>query len=120
MSVSERHKVDSVMDQSRHGIAGSHLLASTLGSGGDKDTSVLARESTLSPESTGLVNEGLPLGWEVAVTGWDAEEEGVVVLEDGDVFDHWVIWLRWGVHLGEDFLWEGLWDPEERGRLATA
>lgn len=55
----------------------------------------------------------LPLAGEVAVTRRDTEDEGV---ELGELvgLDYGIIRLRGGVHLGEDFLGEGLSDPGEK------
>jgi len=49
------------------------------------------------------------LGGEVTVTSGDAEEEGVIGGE-GIGGDNGVVWFSRGVHLGEDFGREGLWD----------
>jgi len=113
MRVPKRNEDHSVVSQSRHGICTSHLLSTTWGGTRDKETNVLPSEATGSPETTGLVNEGLPLAREVTVTGGDTEEEGIVLCElvDGDV---WVVGLCRCVHLEEDFRGEGLWDPVKR------
>lgn len=52
----------------------------------------------------------LPLRGHGAVTGGDAEEEGVV-LDDGLEGDDGVVGLGGGVHLGQDLLGECLRDP---------
>jgi hypothetical protein len=59
---------------------------------------------------------GLPLGGKVAVAGWDAEEEGVVLCElvGGDERGVWRFALAGGVHLAEDLLGEGFLDPGEK------
>jgi len=110
MGVSQRNIDHSLVSQSRHCIGNSHLLSTTWGGGRDEDTNILSRKTTGGPETTSLVNEGLPLAGEVTETGGDTEEEGVVLWQLVDR-DDWVVWLWWGVHLGEDFLWEGLCDP---------
>lgn len=70
-----------MVSESGHGRNGSRLLATALGAGADEQAGVLAPEAAGLPLAAGLVPEGAPLGWEVAVAGWDAEEEGVVLLE---------------------------------------
>ena len=46
-------------------------------------------ECSLLPESTGAVPEGLPLCWEVTISGWNAKEEGIVLCEGVCVADSW-------------------------------
>jgi hypothetical protein len=59
-----------------------------------------------------LVEKGLPLGREVSVTSGDAKEKAVVLLEGGRVGDGLDVGgLGGGVHLGEDLLGEGLFNP---------
>lgn len=107
--VTERNVDDTVVRKSAHSGQGSALLATTLGGSGDEQTGVLTPVGTGLPLAAGLVPEGLPLGREVAVTGGDTEEEGVVlleglgVLEGGDLGRLW-----WGVHLLKHLLGEGL------------
>lgn len=55
----------------------------------------------------------LPLAGEVAVTCRDTEDEGVELREVVGL-DYGVIRLRGGMHLGEDFLREGLSNPGEK------
>ena len=81
----------------------------------DKEAGILAPQGALHPQLAGLVPEGLPLGREVAVAGRNAEEKGIVLLENGGVFES----LDGGVlgrcvHLFEDLGGEGFWDS--RGR----
>lgn len=118
MGVSKRNIDHSMVSQGGHGVCTSHLLSTTWGGRRDEETNILPRETTGSPETTGLVDEGLPLAGEVTVTGGDTEEEGVVLwkLVDGD---DWVVVLWGGVHLGENFLGESLWDLED-GSLSTS
>lgn len=98
------------MGEGAHGGQSGALLPAALRGGADEDADVLAGEAAGLPLLAGVVPEGLPLGGEVAVAGGDAEEEGVVLLElvrgdDGDGSG-----LARGVHLGEDFFGEGLFD----------
>ena len=57
--------------------------------------------------------EGLPLSWEVSITGWDAEEESIVALKDvgSDGLDSSI--LGRGVHLLEDLLRQSLLNSEK-------
>jgi hypothetical protein len=92
-------------------------LTSAETCGRDEKTGVFAGETTSSPLLACLVQEGLPLRGKVAVTGGDAKEETVVFLEDtgiGESLDFGR--LGRGVHLGKDFLGEGLFNS--RGPLA--
>jgi hypothetical protein len=57
--VAERNEEDTVVGQGRESSVDSHLLSSTRGAGGNEDTSVLASEGTLNPETTCGVPEGL-------------------------------------------------------------
>lgn len=62
----------------------------------------------------------LPLGGEVAVTGGDTEQEGIVLEEGGGVGqDGDVRRLGRGVHLGQDLLGEGLRDLVQVGGAAS-
>ena len=80
---------------------------------GDEETNVFPGKATGRPEATGLVDKGLPLAGEVTITGGDTEKKGIVLWEfvDGD---DWVLGLWGGMHLAEDFVGEGLWDPVKR------
>lgn len=103
---------DAVVGEGGQGGDGGGLLAAAEGGGGDEEAGELAVEGTLLPLGTGVVPEGLPLGGEVSVPGGDTDQEGIVlgqlgwVVEDGDVR-----WLGGSVHLGQDFLREGLGNP---------
>lgn len=90
---------------------------------------VLAPETARLPDTAGVVPECLqnrqlrntasssfaylPLRWEVAVSGWNAEQERIVfqqclwVIESFDVGV-----LRWSMHRCEDFPREGLGQPD--------
>lgn len=68
------------MGKRREGSNRRGLLPTANGAGGDEETGVFAPETARLPLPTGLVPEGLPLGWEVAVASGDAEEETVVGL----------------------------------------
>ena len=96
--------------ESAHGGQRRALLSSSLRGGADEDTNIFPVESASLPLLAGLVPEGFPLGGEVAVTGWNPKEEGVIFFElvRGDERDG--AGLAGGVHLREDFLREGLLD----------
>lgn len=121
LGVTEWDVNNAVVGEGAHGSNSGGLLTTSHGAGGNEDSGVLAPETASSPEAAGLVPESLPLTWEVAVAGWDANEEGVVGGEDGwgDGWDGCVLW--WCVHLGQDLLWESLWNSakesahEEKG-----
>lgn len=102
--VPQRHIDHAVMSERAHGRNASGLLPSTDTSGGNEQARVLAPEATLLPLGAGGIEESFPLGGEVAVTGGDAEQDAVVLLELGrcDDRDGRVLWR--GVHLLEDFL----------------
>lgn len=57
--VPERGEDDTVVGQSGERSVCGHLLASTRSTGRNEETGVLALESTLSPETTGMVPESL-------------------------------------------------------------
>ena len=109
--IAQGHIDEPVMSKRTHRGKGGALLASTLGSGGDEDADVFTPVAARLPLLAGRVPEGLPLGGEVAVTGGDAEEEGVVFFELvwGDEGDG--VGLAGGVHFAEDFLGQGFLDP---------
>jgi hypothetical protein len=66
-------------------------------------------EATSRPLLAGGVPKSLPLGREVSVTGRDAEEEGIVLLELGRVGEGLDVGvLGRGVHLGQDLLRKSL------------
>ena len=108
--VTQGHVDESVMRKGAHGRQGRALLSSSLGSGGDENPNVFTIEAAGLPLLAGLIPEGFPLGGEGAVTGRDPEEESVVFFElvGGDEGDG--AGLAGCVHLGEDFLREGLFD----------
>jgi hypothetical protein len=110
--VAEGNVDEAVMSESAHGSKSSRLLATTLGTGGDEETSVLAPVATGGPDATGLVPESLPLGREVTVTGRDTEQNGIVCKEFRGLNNR-VIGLGRSVHLGQDFITEGLGDPRK-------
>lgn len=86
------------------------FLATACGSGGDKETEVFAMETTRLPQATEAIDEGLPLSTVVGIAGGNAKQEGIVLSEDlrGNEGDGSV--LLWGIHLLQDFGWEGLFD----------
>lgn len=113
MLVSEGNVDDSVVGEGGHGVQGSNLLSTALGAGRDKETGVLSGESTLTPEATSGVDEGLPLAGEVSVTSGDTEEEGIVVLQFRGG-NNGVVRLGDSVHLSKNLLRKSLRNPEER------
>lgn len=112
--VAERNVDHALVHPAAQGGDGGRLLPTAGGGRADEQPEVLAVQGARLPQLTEMVDECLPLGRVVAVAGGDAEEEGVVGLEDvrGDEGDALV--LRRRVHLAEHFLWEGLLDS---GRL---
>lgn len=78
--VAERDVDEAVVGEGAHGGNGGRLLATSDGTGGDKETGVLAPVATRGPDATGFVPEGLPLSGEVTVASGNTEEDGVVVL----------------------------------------
>ena len=109
--VAQRNVDQAVVSKSAHGSKASGLLATTLGTGRDEQTSVLAPVAATGPDTTGLVPESLPLGGEVTVAGGDTEEESIVFGEVGRIFQHGDVGLGRSVHLGQDLVGEGLGDP---------
>jgi hypothetical protein len=87
-----------VVGQCRERSNDGALLSTTRGSSRDKDASVLAPVSTGAPLASSGVPEGLPLSWEVTITGGNAEEECIVALESLGIGD-WDVGLGWSVHL---------------------
>lgn len=127
--VAQWHVDEAVVGEGAHGSQAGALLATTLSTGGDEETSVLAPEASLLPLLASPVPESLELGGEVSVTGRDTEEDTVELLEDRGVLkDGDIGSLGAGVHLLEDFLGKGLGDPVllldhvvlgvERGKVA--
>lgn len=112
--VAERHVDDAVVSEGAHGGDSSALLSTTLSSGGDEETGVLAPEGTGLPLAAGAVPERAPLGGEVAVAGGDTQKESIVLLEDGGVGEGGDgVVLGRGVHLVENLLRQGLLDAVE-------
>lgn len=97
------------MGQCTHARDDGALLSSSEGAGADEHAGVLAPEGARHPLAASLVPEGLPLGWEVTVSGGDTEYDGVVWLEVLGLGDG-VVGFGRGVHFGEDFFGEGLCD----------
>lgn len=102
------------MRESAHSRQCRALLSSTLRGGANENTNIFPIEPASLPLLASLVPEGFPLSWEVAVTGWDTKEEGVIFFELvwGDEGDG--AGLAGRMHLGEDFLGEGLFDSTSR------
>lgn len=59
LGVAKGNVDDAVVSQSGHGSDGSRLLTTTGGSSSDEETGLLAPVAAGSPDSTGLVPEGL-------------------------------------------------------------
>ena len=55
----------------------------------------------------------LPLGGEVTVTSGDTKQVGIEFRQLRGRNDG-VGWFRRGMHFGQDFNWEGLWDSRSR------
>lgn len=112
--VAKRDVDDTVVGKCAHGSESSRLLSTTLGTGADEQTGILAPEGARGPLATSPIPESSPLCREVAVTGGDAHEEGIVLLEDrgvADLGDRCV--LGRSVHLGQDLLGKSLRDAEQ-------
>jgi hypothetical protein len=107
--VAQRNEDHSVMDKGRHGVRGSDLLPTALGTGGDENADVFAVKSTTCPEAAGSVDECLPLTGEVTITSGDTEEESVVIRQIGG-FDGVIRRLLRGVHGCKNLRAEGLGD----------
>ena len=58
-TVAERNEDDTVVGQGRERRVDNHFLSSIRTAGGNEDTGILASESTLGPETTSGVPEGL-------------------------------------------------------------
>ena len=110
--VAQRNVDEAVVSESAHRGKGSGLLTTTLGTGRNEKTGVLAPEATSGPNATGLVPEGLPLSGEVTVTGGDTEQNSVEGEEVGRL-NNGVAGLGRSVHLAQNFLAEGLGDPKD-------
>lgn len=108
--VAQRDVDDAVMRQGRQSSNNRALLSTTWSTSRDKDTSILSPVCARSPLTSSRIPECLPLRGEVTITGGDTEEESVVLLEGGGVDDGDVGGFGWCVHLGENFLGEGLGD----------
>lgn len=111
--VAERDVDEAVVGEGAHGGNGSRLLATTKGTGGNKETGVLAPVAARGPDTTGPVPEGLPLSGEVTVASGDTEKDGVVVLQSVDL-DDGVRRLRRSVHPREDVIGKSLSDPKHK------
>jgi hypothetical protein len=122
--VAEGNVDEAVVSKGAHGGDAGRLLATTLGAGADEQTGVLAPVGAVGPLLARVVKESLPLRGEVAVTGGDTEEDGVVLLEGGGVGQEGDVGgLAGSAHLGENLLGEGLRDLVQGGfaaRLADA
>ena len=107
---------DAMMGKGAHCRNGSALLSSPLRSGGNEQTTIFTPVTTSEPHLASGIPEGFPLGGEVSVTSWNTHKESIVFLEllrsdEGDVCA-----LPRRVHLGEDFLREGLLDSSSEVR----
>lgn len=144
MAVTERDEDDAVVNEGRHGVhrrrfyiyivrsqiqvrSKSLTLSTTRSTRRDEHGCVLARQSTLCPQSASSVPERLhptlsvaqplntayahlPLGGEVSKPRRNTEDERV---ELGKFFDgdDGVCWLSGSVHLVQDFLRQSLRNP---------
>jgi hypothetical protein len=109
--VAKRGVDETVVGEGAHRSDSSGLLATTEGTGGDEETSILAVETTGCPDTTSAVPEGLPLGRKVTVTGGDTEENGIVLEELVGLLKDGHRGLGGSVHLGEDIFGQGLLNP---------
>ena len=66
-----------MMSERAHGRQCRALLSSAWSTGRDEETSILAPVAAGRPDAAGLVPERLPLSWEVTITGWNTEEDGI-------------------------------------------
>lgn len=105
--VSQRNIDDAVMSQCAQRADDRGFLPSSLARGGNEDSSVLSPVGPRLPLLAGAVPECFPLGGEVAVPSWDAQQESVVALEDFGRDERNVGGLTWSIHLGKDLLREG-------------
>jgi len=110
--VPERGEDDTVVGQSGERSVCGHLLPSTRSTSRNEETGVFALESTLSPETTGMVPESLPLSGEGTVTGGDTKEEGVVV-DEVSRFEDFVVGLGRGMEQLQDIFGKGFLDLED-------
>lgn len=111
LGVAQGHVDDAVVGQRRHGGEGGGLLAAAGRGRGDEQAGVLAVEGARLPLAARVVPKGLPLRGEVAVARGDANQKGVVLGQRGRVRQRLDVGGLGGrVHLGEDFLGEGLRD----------
>lgn len=93
--VAKRNIDDAVVGEGAHGSKSSAFLSSPLSPGAHKNSSILAPISTTLPLLPGAVPESSPLGWEVAVTSRNPNEESIILLKDGricDLRDRRVFW----------------------------
>ena len=98
--ISQWYVDEAVVSQGRHSRQSRTFLPTTLSAGADEKTGHFAPVSSSLPDTAGLVPESLPLSWEVAISGWNTEEESVVFQKRFGVFKNWdalVLW--WSVHL---------------------
>ena len=102
--VAQRHVDDAVVSQGAHGRDSGAFLTSTKTGGRDEKPGHFAPVGASSPLATGLVPESFPLSGEVAVTGGDTEEEGVVRFKNFGFDERDRLVLTGGIHLGKNFL----------------
>ena len=70
-----------MMRESAHSRQRGAFLSSSLGGRADEETNIFPIVPASLPLLASRVPKGFPLGGEVAVAGWDAEEEGVIFFE---------------------------------------
>ena len=107
---------DAMMGKCTHCRDSGALLSAPLRSGGNEQATVFTPVTTSEPHLASRIPEGFPLGGEVSVTSRNTHKESIVFLElfrsdEGDVCA-----LPRRVHLGEDFLREGLFDSSSEVR----
>jgi len=117
-AVAKRDVDYSVVHQCGERVHDGSFLSTAWRTRGDKYGGKLACQGALGPELACCVPKGLPLSGEVTITGGNAKEESVEFRQlvggnDG------VVWFRRSVHLGEDFIWESLWDLVNFSRAAS-
>lgn len=133
LGVAEGNVDDSVVGEGGHGRDGGRLLSSAVPRSRHEDAAKLAPKTSRRPEAAGGVDESLqtasqrnisitwtgddgthfPLRGEVTVTSGDTEEEGIELAKVLGMKDG-IVGLRGRIHLGQDFLREGLLNPDDQ------
>jgi hypothetical protein len=137
LGIAKGNIYDAVVGQSRERGYRSRLLSTAVTGSGDEDPSVLAVKPARLPQPAGCIPEGLtdetcyfnrrlhpfsdrnthlPLSREVTVTSGDTEEEGIELAKVLGMKDG-IVGLRGRIHLGQDFLREGLLNPNDQNMI---